>query len=288
MTDAVYGLVQIVNGLQLGLLLFLMAAGLSLILGAMGVVNLAHGALYMLGGYLGYSLVGLTGSFILALLLLIPVALLLGLLLERLFIRQTYGRHPLEQVLLCLGLFLVIEEVRSAIWGDEILSLPIPDWLAGSLPIGEALVYPHYRIAIVGLCLLLMVGLYWLIHRTPFGSRIRALSENRRMLASLGISPNHLTSAVFAVGTLLAMTAGLLAAPLTTLYPHLSAPALISSLVVVILGGLGSMLGTLFAAILVGLVQTLGQLWAGDLAGLSIYLAMALVLAFRPAGLAGR
>jgi branched-chain amino acid transport system permease protein len=286
-TDPIYLLIQLVNGLQYGLLLFLMASGLSLMLGAMGILNLAHGAIYMLGAYLGFGLVSLTGRLEWALVLIIPVSLGIGLVIERVLLRKTFDQHPLEQVLLTFGLVLILEEIRSLVWGDDVLSITVPTWLSGSLPLTDLLTYPHYRIAVGLLCLLIAVGLFVFIHRTRFGLQILALSENRRRLASLGINPAGLSAAVVAVGCCLAMLAGLLAAPIYTLYPQMGQQVLVTSLVVVILGGLGSLTGTLLAALVIGLMDTFGRLVFPQASGLAIYLCMAAMLAFRPQGLMG-
>jgi branched-chain amino acid transport system permease protein len=286
-TDPIYLLIQLVNGLQYGLLLFLMASGLSLMLGAMGILNLAHGAIYMLGAYLGFGLVSLTGRLEWALVLIIPVSLGIGLVIERVLLRKTFDQHPLEQVLLTFGLVLILEEIRSLVWGDDVLSIAVPTWLSGSLPLTDLLTYPHYRIAVGLLCLLIAVGLFVFIHRTRFGLQILALSENRRRLASLGINPAGLSAAVVAVGCCLAMLAGLLAAPIYTLYPQMGQQVLVTSLVVVILGGLGSLTGTLLAALVIGLMDTVGRLVFPQASGLAIYLCMAAMLAFRPHGLMG-
>ena len=287
MTDPIYLLIQLVNGLQYGLLLFLMASGLSLMLGAMGILNLAHGAIYMLGAYLGFGLVSLTGRLEWALVLIIPVSLGIGLVIERVLLRKTFDQHPLEQVLLTFGLVLILEEIRSLVWGDDVLSIAVPTWLSGSLPLTDLLTYPHYRIAVGLLCLLIAVGLFVFIHRTRFGLQILALSENRRRLASLGINPAGLSAAVVAVGCCLAMLAGLLAAPIYTLYPQMGQQVLVTSLVVVILGGLGSLTGTLLAALVIGLMGTFGRLVFPQASGLAIYLCMAAMLAFRPQALMG-
>lgn len=287
MTDPIYLLIQLVNGLQYGLLLFLMASGLSLMLGAMGILNLAHGAIYMLGAYLGFGLVSLTGRLEWALVLIIPVSLGIGLVIERVLLRKTFDQHPLEQVLLTFGLVLILEDIRSLVWGDDVLSISVPTWLSGSLPLTDLLTYPHYRIAVGLLCLLIAAGLFLFIHRTRFGLQILALSENRRRLASLGINPAGLSAAVVAVGCCLAMLAGLLAAPIYTLYPQMGQQVLVTSLVVVILGGLGSLSGTLLAALVIGLMDTLGRLVFPQASGLAIYLCMAAMLAFRPHGLMG-
>lgn len=276
-----YGL----NALQQGVLLFLMASGLSLILGAMGVINLAHGALYMLGAYFGYSLVQFTGSWSIAIPLLAALGLLVGWTIERGLIRATVGGHPLRQVLLTFGLVLVAEEIRAMVWGNDVLTLSAPAWLSGGIPLNETLLLPSYEIAVLATGLVIAAVLLIILRHSAWGVQLRALSENPRLLTAMGINPARLTAGAFALGTAIAMLAGLLAAPLTTLGPHMGGPVLIASLVVVILGGMGSVMGTLLAALLVGAAQTLGQVLAGDFAGLAIYIAMALVLALRPRGL---
>ncbi|MGA1694387.1 MAG: branched-chain amino acid ABC transporter permease [Burkholderiaceae bacterium] len=276
-----YGL----NALQQGVLLFLMASGLTLILGAMGVINLAHGALYMLGAYIGYSLIHAIGLWLPALLLLTMVGLLMGWSFERGLVRPTVGGHPLRQVLLTFGVVLVAEELRAVVWGNDVLTLTPPDLLSGGIPLSDTLLLPIYEVAVLAGGLLMALTLWATLTFSSWGIQLRALSENPRLLMAMGINPSRLTAGAFALGTAIAMLAGALAAPMTTLGPHMGSPVLIASLVVVILGGMGSIMGTLLAALLVGSAQTLGQIFAGDLAGLAIYIAMALVLALRPRGL---
>ncbi len=276
-----YGL----NALQQGVLLFLMASGLTLILGAMGVINLAHGALYMLGAYIGYSLIQAIGLWLPALLLLTMVGLLMGWSFERGLVRPTVGGHPLRQVLLTFGVVLVAEELRAVVWGNDVLTLTPPDLLSGGIPLSDTLLLPIYEVAVLAGGLLMALTLWATLTFSSWGIQLRALSENPRLLMAMGINPSRLTAGAFALGTAIAMVAGVLAAPMTTLGPHMGSPVLIASLVVVILGGMGSIMGTLLAALLVGSAQTLGQIFGGDLAGLAIYIAMALVLALRPRGL---
>lgn len=276
-----YGL----NALQQGVLLFLLASGLTLILGAMGVINLAHGALYMLGAYLGYSLVQAIGLWLPAVLVLTALGLLMGWFIERSLIRPTVGGHPLRQVLLTFGVVLVAEELRAVVWGNDVLTLTPPQMLSEGIPLSETLLLPIYEIVILVTGLLIAFGLWATLHFSSWGIQLRALSENPRLLMAMGINPARLTAGAFALGTAVAMVAGVLAAPMTTLGPHMGSPVLIASLVVVILGGMGSVVGTLLAALVVGAAQTLGQIFAGDFAGLAIYVAMALVLALRPRGL---
>ncbi|MEY2776135.1 MAG: branched-chain amino acid transporter system, permease protein [Pseudomonadota bacterium] len=276
-----YGL----NALQQSMLLFLLASGLSLILGAMGVINLAHGALYMLGAYLGLSLVRWTQDWLLALGMLSAFGLMLGVLLERGLIRNLVGRDPLRQVLLTFGLVLVAEEVRAVIWGNDVQTLAPPDLLSGGIPLGPTLLLPLYELVVLGLGLLAALALSLTLRHSSWGLQLRALSDNPRLLAALGVNPARLTAGAFALGAALAMIGGLLAAPLSSLGPQMGNPILIASLVVVILGGQGSVVGTLMASLLVGSSQTLGQVFGGDFAGLSVYVAMVLVLALRPRGL---
>ncbi|NBT34001.1 MAG: branched-chain amino acid ABC transporter permease [Betaproteobacteria bacterium] len=278
-------LIQALHALQTGLQIFLIASGLTLVLGAMRVINLAHGALYALGGYLGLSLLGLTDSLLWSAALICPLALATGLLLEGALFRPLVRAHPLEQVLLTFGLILVFEEARALIWGNDVLGVPIPVWLGGGIPLSDGLMYPRYRLAVCGLSAGIAAGLFFLLGRTRFGVQVAAMAENRSLLSAFGICPQRLCAQVFALGALLAMLAGLLAAPMTTLSPHQSGPALMASLVVVILGGLGSVRGCLIASLLVGLVDTLSHLWLSGAAGLAIYATMALALALRPQGL---
>jgi branched-chain amino acid transport system permease protein len=275
----------LLNGLQYGLLLFLVASGLTLIFGIMGVINLAHGSLYMLGAYLAFALTSATGSLFLAILLGVPIAVLLGLTLERLLFRHLYERDHLYQVLLTYGLILVFEEGRSLLWGDDVHSVAVPEILAASIPLTDTLSYPVYRLAMSGVCLAVALGLWWLIQRTRLGMTIRAGSHDREMVQALGIDIRRVYLLVFALGVALAMLAGMLAAPLSAVFPNMGAQVLILCFVVVVIGGLGSVWGALVAALLIGMADTFGKVWLPEAAGALVYGLMALVLLWRPEGL---
>jgi branched-chain amino acid transport system permease protein len=277
-------LIHLLNAVQYGLLLFLVASGLTLIFGIMGVINLAHGSFYMLGAYLAFSLTARLGSFALALAAGTALAVLLGLALERLLFRPLYERDHLQQVLLTYGLILVFEELRSLLWGDDVHSVPVP--LEGSLALGAAMSYPAYRLAMSAACLAIAAGLYLLIHRTRLGMAIRAGAENRDMVEALGIDIRRLTMLVFALGVGLSAFAGMLAAPVSSVFPNMGSQVLILSFVVVVIGGIGSVWGALAASLAIGLTDTFAKVLLPEVAGAAVYLLMAAVLLRRPAGLA--
>jgi len=283
--DPAFFFIQLLNGLQYGLLLFLVACGLTLIFGIMGIINLAHGSFYMIGAYIAWSLASMTGNLLLAILLGIPLAVLLGMLLEGLLFRHLYARDHLFQVLMTYGLILVFEELRSIIWGDDVHGVAVPTMLSGSIPLTDNLSYPVYRLAISGVCLLLAGGLYWLIQKTRLGMMIRAGSTNREMVQALGINIKLLYTLIFALGVALAAFAGMIAAPVSSVYPNMGAQVLIICFVVVVIGGIGSVWGALLASILIGLTDTFGKVLLPEYAGVSTYLLMALVLLWRPEGL---
>ncbi len=278
-------LIQILNSVQYGLLLFLLAAGLTLIFGIMGVVNLAHGSFYMLGAYLGYGLTAHTGSLSLALAAGAALSVALGWLLERVLFRHFYHRDHLDQVLMTFGLIYVMEEARSIVWGDDVHGVPIPELLSGSIELTENLSYPHYRLFISVLCLLLAWGLYALLAKTRIGMRIRAGAFNSDMTEALGIHIRRLHALVFALGVGLAAVAGILAAPISSVYPNMGSQVLIMCFVVVVIGGIGSVRGAMIAALLVGLVDTFGKVLLPSVASMGVYVLMALVLLWRPQGL---
>ena len=281
-------LIQVLNGVQYGLLLFLVASGLTLIFGILGVINLAHGSFYMLGAYLAFSLTRSAGSFWLALPAGIVLAFLLGMLLEWLVMRYLYARDHLYQVLLTYGLILVFEELRSLLWGDDVHGVPVPAALDFSIPLGDALSYQVYRLAMSAACIALALGMYWLIQRTRLGMMIRAGAVNREMAQSLGIDIGLLYRLVFALGVALAALAGMLAAPVSSVFPGMGGQVLIISFVVVVIGGIGSVKGALVAALAIGLADTFGKVLAPQIAGMVVYLLMAAVLLWRPQGLFGR
>jgi len=280
-------LIQLLNGVQYGLLLFLIASGLTLIFGIMGVINLAHGSFYMVGAYLAFSLTELIGNFWLALPAGIALAVLLGIALEWLLIRHLYRRDHLYQVLLTYGLILVFEELRSILFGDDVHGIAVPALLNFSIPLTDTLSYPVYRLAMSGVCLLLAAGMYWLIARTRLGMTIRAGAVNREMVQALGINVGLLYRLVFALGVALAAFAGMLAAPVASVYPGMGNQVLIISFVVIVIGGIGSVRGALVAALLIGLADVFGQVVFPQIAGMTVYLVMAAVLLWRPRGLFG-
>jgi branched-chain amino acid transport system permease protein len=283
--DIVNFLIQLLNSMQYGLLLFMLAAGLTLIFGIMGVVNLAHGSFYMLGAYLAWSLASLTGSFALAILVGTILSVLFGLLLEWLLFRHFYQRDHLDQVLLTFGLIYVFEEMRSILWGDDVHGVAIPDLLSASIPLTDTLSYPVYRLFMSAVCLVLALGLYLLISKTKLGMKIRAGAFNNEMTQALGVNIKLIHAVVFALGVGLATVAGMVAAPVSSVYPNMGSQVLIMCFVVVVIGGIGSVKGALVAALLVGLVDTFGKVLLPQVAGMLVYVLMAAVLLFKPEGL---
>ena len=278
-------LIQLLNSVQYGLLLFMLAAGLTLIFGIMGVVNLAHGSFYMLGAYLAYWLVGLSGSLAVAVLAGAALAVVFGLLLEKVLFRHFYARDHLDQVLLTFGLIYVFEELRSIIWGDDVHGVAVPEGLRWSIQLTDNLSYPGYRLFVGAVCLLLALGLYLLISKTRLGMKIRAGAFNREMAESLGVNIRLIHMVVFALGVALAAVAGMVAAPLSSVYPNMGAQVLIICFVVVVIGGIGSVRGALIAALLVGFVDTFGKVLLPHVAGMLVYMLMAAVLLWKPEGL---
>jgi branched-chain amino acid transport system permease protein len=278
-------LIQLLNSVQYGLLLFMLAAGLTLIFGIMGVVNLAHGSFYMLGAYLAWSVSSLTGSFTLAIIGGALLSVVFGLALERLLFRHFYDRDHLSQVLLTFGLIYIFEEMRSILWGDDVHGVKIPDILSASVPLTDNLSYPVYRLFMSGVCIALAIGLYLLISKTRLGMKIRAGAFNRDMAESLGVNIKLIHAIVFAMGVALATVAGMIASPVSSVYPNMGSQVLIISFVVVVIGGIGSVRGALIAALLVGLVDTFGKVLLPQVAGMLIYMLMAAVLLWKPEGL---
>ncbi|MDZ7856922.1 branched-chain amino acid ABC transporter permease [Sphaerotilus sp.] len=278
-------LIQCLNSVQYGLLLFLVASGLTLIFGIMGVINLAHGSFYMIGAYLAFSLSSLLGSLPLALLVGIVLAVAFGYVLEWVFFSYLYDREHLQQVLMTYGLILVFEELRSILVGDDVHGVDIPGWLAGSIAIGNDMTYPVYRLFVSGVCLALALGMYLLINKTRLGMMVRAGATNREMVQSLGINITLLYRVVFAVGVALAVFAGMIAAPVSSVYPGMGGQVLIICFVVVVIGGIGSIKGALIAALLIGFVDTFGKVLWQEGAGALVYVLMAAILLWRPAGL---
>jgi len=294
--------VQTLNGLQLGVLLFLIAAGLTLVFGVMDFINLAHGVQYMVGAYLAAMFTALTGSFFLGLILALATALAFGLVLEFLVFRHLYSRDHLDQVLATFGIILFLNQAVKLIWGAAPLSVPIPEALTGSVKLMDGLLYPIYRLAIIGSGLAIAVLLGILVSRTRIGMLVRAGATNAAMVSALGVDIGKLFMIVFGFGAMLAGFAGAMVAPVLSVEPGMGDNLLILTFVVIVIGGIGSVRGAFIAAILVGLVDTLGRSFgpallaavmnpsaasqAGRaLAPMLIYILMAAVLFFRPAGL---
>lgn len=294
--------VQSLNGLQLGILLFLIAAGLTLVFGVMDLINLAHGVQYMLGAY--FAVVGyrLTGNFLLALLVALALSMLCGLVLEVLVYRHLYDRPHLDQVLATFGVILFLDEAVKTLFGPAPLSLPGPEWLSGSIVLMPGLLYPVYRLALIAAGLAVAALLYVLVNHTRLGMLVRAGASNADMVAALGVDIRRLFLVVFGFGAMLAGFAGVMAAPILAVEPSMGDNLLILAFVVIVIGGIGSMRGAFVAALLVGLIDTLGRSFLTDilklvlsasaasaagpaLASMSVYVLMAAILFFRPRGL---
>ncbi len=283
-------LIQCLNSLQYGLLLFLVASGLTLIFGIMGVINLAHGSFYMIGAYMAFALAPVVdrtfgGGFFATMLVGLVLAVVLGYLLEWIFYSYLYEREHLQQVLMTYGLILVFEELRSLLVGDDVHGVQPPDILAGTIPLGEMMTYPVYRLFISGVCLALAAGMWFVFTRTRLGMMIRAGASNREMVQSLGIDIKFLYRVVFAAGVAIAALAGMVAAPVSSVYPNMGGQVLIICFVVVVIGGIGSIRGALLAALLIGFVDTFGKVIFPQAAGVLVYVMMALILLWKPDGL---
>jgi branched-chain amino acid transport system permease protein len=292
---------QLLNGVQLGVLLFLLSAGLTLVFGIMNFVNLTHGSLYMMGAYFAAAAYNWSGSFLLAGLIGVPATVLLGLVVERVALSTLYTRDHLDQVLVTFGLILFFDEVVRIIWGPSAVYMNVPDALSGTVAL-FGLAYPSYRFAIIGVGLAVGVGLYLLIHRTRVGMLIRAGASNPAMVSALGVNIKLLNALVFGLGAGLAGLAGLMAGPIFSVQPGMGEPILILTLVVIVTGGIGSIRGAFYGALIVGIVDTIGRVFLPTLlraffersiaqaagpaiASMLIYLLMAAVLALRPQGL---
>lgn len=283
-------LIQCLNAVQYGLLLFLVASGLTLIFGIMGVINLAHGSFYMIGAYMAYALapwVGATlgGGFFVTLLVGLLLSIAFGYLLEWGFFSFLYEREHLQQVLMTYGLILVFEELRSIMLGNDVHGVAAPGWLTGTVPLGDVMTYPTYRLFISAVCIAVALGLYVVLARTRLGMMIRAGASNREMVQAMGVNIKFLYRLVFAAGVALAVLAGMIAAPVSSVYPNMGAQVLIISFVVVVIGGIGSVLGALLASLLVAAVDTFGKVFFPEAAGVLVYLLMAVILLWKPEGL---
>jgi len=293
---------QLLNGLQLGVMLFLMSAGLTLVFGIMRVINLAHGSLYMIGAYSAATVFLHSGSFVLGLLAALAAAGLVGMLVELLVLRRLYGRDHLDQVLATFGLILFFNELTRILWGRQPLFMDVPEFLSGTVEVIPGAPYPSYRLAIILAGVLVALFLYILFNHTRLGMRIRAGASNREMIAALGVNIKLLNTLVFGLGALLAGLAGAMAGPILAVESGMGESILILTFVVIVIGGIGSIRGALIAALMVGMVETLGGFMlpamlrlilpaatadgaGASLASMSVYILMAAVLVWRPRGL---
>ena len=293
---------QFLNGIQLGLLLFLLSAGLTLVFGIMDLVNLAHGSLYMIGAFFAATFTALTGSFLIGVLLALPATLVVGIIVEIVVLRTLYARNHLDHVLATFGLILFFNELVRVVWGPAGMSIPLPAALDVSVSLLFGITYPIYRIVIILVSLAVAVGLYFLISRTRIGMLIRAGASNRTMAGALGVNIPRLFTLIFGLGAALAGLAGMMIAPVTQASIGMGEQILIFAFVVVVIGGIGSIRGALVGALLIGIIDTMGRSFldvlllvvispaAAETAGpalssMMIYLLMALVLAIRPQGL---
>ena len=296
---------QFLNGLQFGLLLFLLAAGLTLVFGIMDFVNLAHGSLYMMGAYFAATFAAWTGSFLLGALMALGATLVLGIVLEVTALRHLYGRDHLDHVLATFGLILFFNEAVRLIWGPAGLALPLPAWLTVPVPILPGIHYPAYRLAIIAVALLVALLLYLGVMRTRIGMLIRAGASNRRMIGALGVNIELLFTLVFGLGAVFAGLAGLMAAPITSVKIGMGDDILIIAFVIIVIGGIGSIKGAFVAAMVVGQIDIVGRAFLPDLlktflsasaassaapaiSQVLVYLLMAGVLVWRPTGLFGQ
>ena len=295
---------QVLNGLQFGVMLFLMAAGLTLIFGVMGLINLAHGSLYMVGAFVAATVAGLTGSFLLALIAAMAAAAMAGAVIEMSVIRRLYHTDHLDQVLATFALILIFSEGTRAIFGSFPLYLDTPDYLSGPVTLPGGIQYPVYRLALIAAGLLVALGLWLLIAKTRIGIQIRAGENDREMIAALGVDIRTLYTFVFALGAALAGLAGALVGAIQSVQVGMGEPVLILAFVVIVIGGIGSIKGAFVGALIVGLTDTLGGIFlpelfklfmepasatqiGASLSSMAIYLLMAAVLIWRPTGLFG-
>jgi branched-chain amino acid transport system permease protein len=293
---------QLLNGLQLGVTLFLMSAGLTLTFGIMQVINLAHGSFYMVGAYVAATVTMQTGSFLLGLMAALLAAALTGMLVEALVLRRLYRREHVDQVLATFGLIMFFNELTRVVWGRQPLFMDVPSWLSRSVELIPGIPYPSYRIAVIGMGLLVALLLYLMFSRTRIGMQIRAGASNREMAGALGINIRLLYTLVFGLGTLLAGLAGVMAGPILAVEAGMGESILILTFVVIVIGGIGSVRGAFIGALLVGMVDTLGRAFlpalfrlflssayadgaAASVSSMSIYILMALILIWRPKGL---
>ncbi len=295
-------IVQMLNGLQLGLLLFLVASGLTLVFGILDFVNLAHGSIYMVGAFICASLTLWLGNFLLAVVIALPLTGAVGYAIEVLVARRLYDKDHLDHVLGTFGLILVLDTLAHMIWGPAGITVPLPAWLDGQVEIFDGAVIPTFRLLIIAVGLAVAGGLFWLVNYTKLGMLIRAGASNRTMVAALGVDIQTLFALVFALGAMLAGLAGMLIAPITTASIGMGGQIIITAFVVIIIGGIGSMKGAFIAALLVGVIDTMGRSFldsgfalfmsrdaaetaAPAVSAMMIYILMAAILAFKPQGL---
>ncbi|VAW14160.1 High-affinity branched-chain amino acid transport system permease protein LivH (TC 3.A.1.4.1) [hydrothermal vent metagenome] len=293
---------QLLNGFQLGVTLLLLASGLTLVFGIMGLINLAHGALYMVGAYVAASVIGVSGSFALGLVAGLAAAAATGMAVEAIVMRRLYERDHLDQVLATFGLILFFNEMMRILWGRAPLAMDVPQLLSGSVEIVPGAPYPVFRLAVIVTGIAVMVALHWLIARTRVGMWIRAGASNREMISALGVDIGRLFTLIFGLGALLAGLAGVMAGPFVAVDSGMGDGIIILTFVVVVIGGIGSLKGAAVGALLVGLTDTLGRAYLPDLlrlvtgpsqadaigasiASMSIYILMAVILALKPEGL---
>jgi branched-chain amino acid transport system permease protein len=284
MTDI--NLFQVLNGLTFAALLFIVASGFTLIFGVLRIVNLAHGALYLIGGLAGYSTAQATGSFVLGTFAAMALVAVLGGLLERGLLPFVRGIE-LRQVLLTLGVAFVLNDLSLVIWGGDTFSVPVPAQLGGAMWVGDVM-YPKYRIFVLGLGIVVFAALWLLLNKTRLGALIRAGVDDPEMVEAMGINIRRVFLGTFMLGAALAGLGGAIGGAFLTLYPSADAEILVFSLAVVIIGGRGSLVGAALGALLVGLLNSIGQVMFPELAYFVIFGPMALLLAFRPLGLFGR
>jgi branched-chain amino acid transport system permease protein len=300
-----YLLLQVLNGVQLGLLMFLLAAGLTLTFGIMDLVNLAHGSLYMMGAYIAWTLIGWTDSFVLGALLALPATFLLGIVVEAVVMRRLYARDHLDQVLATFGLILFFNELVRVVWGAAGKSIAVPAFLNRTVEILPGVPYPAYRFAIIVVGAAVAIVLAWLVARTRVGMLIRAGASNRRMIGALGVNIELLFTLVFGLGAVFAGLAGLMAAPITSVKIGMGDDILILAFVIIVIGGIGSIKGAFVAAMVVGQIDIIGRAFLPDflktflsasaassaapaISQVLVYLVMAIVLVWRPTGLFGQ
>jgi branched-chain amino acid transport system permease protein len=281
-------LVQIFNGIQYGLILFLIASGLTLIFGIMGIINLAHGAFYMLGAYVAFGIAKASGSLLIAVFGAMITMAILGFLIERVLIGRLYDRNHLDQVLVTFGLILVFDETQRIIWGSDVHSVAIPPVLASSFQLSDIMAFSYYRIFVTVICALLAIAMALVIQKTKLGMWIRAGASNREMVSSLGVDINMLFALVFAAGAAITGFAGAISVPLTSVSPGMGDAIIIISFVVVVIGGVGSVKGAFFGALLIGLAETFGRVLLPQFSSFLVYAIMAAVLLWRPQGLFAR